>query len=68
MRESIEQRAERARKAMEMYLEPASVRDVAQRLGVSYGLAYSLIKEAGGAEVFRPRGSRAARKDRTIGT
>ena len=63
VRESIEQRAERAQKAMEMYLEPAAIRDVAERMGISYGSAYSLIKEAGGREVFRPRGTRAVRPD-----
>jgi predicted transcriptional regulator len=53
---------------MEMYLEPSAIRDVAERMEISYGTAYALIKEAGGQKVFRPRGTRAARKDRTIET
>jgi hypothetical protein len=60
-RESIEQRAERAKKALEIYLEPCAVREVAGRMGISYGAAYALIKEAGGPHVFRPRGTRTPR-------
>lgn len=57
-RESPQQRVERAKKALAMYLEPCPIRDVAGRMGISYGTAYALIKEAGGREAFRPRGTR----------
>ena len=67
-RESVEQRAERAGKALSIYLEPNTIRDVADRMGISYGTAYALIKEAGGREVFRARGSRVTHEDRTIET
>jgi len=46
-----------------MYEEPSSVREVSERLGISYGSAYALIKQAGGAEVFRPRGTRAVKPE-----
>lgn len=63
MRETAEQRAERAKQALEMYVEPSSVREVSERMGVSYGSAYALIKQAGGADVFRPRGTRAVKPE-----
>jgi transposase-like protein len=58
VRETVEQRAERAKKALSIYQEPTTVRNVAERMGIAYGTAYALIKEAGGDDVFRPRGTR----------
>lgn len=63
-RESIEQRARRAEKALKMYLALNTIREVAQRMGVSYGTAYALIQEAGGPEVFRPRGTRIRKPEK----
>jgi transposase len=62
VRETPEERAERARVALGHYNQPLTIRQVAEKMDISYGTAYSLIAEAGGGpKVFRARGTRLTR-------
>ena len=58
-RETPDQRMKRAQKALALYRQPLSIREVAEIMDVSYGTAHSLIKmAANGQGVFRKRGTR----------
>ena len=48
-----------AEQAADLYNTPLTVREVASRLGVSYGKAHALITQHLGRDAFRVRGTRA---------